>query len=219
MPPTVKASQIYRFFHIGDDEVFALRGVDITIEPGEFVAVTGPSGSGKSTLFACIAGLDDPDGGTVEIAGERISRRPESIRCSIRARSIGIVLQSGNLFPHLSAVGNVQLQQQLAGHSDPKRASDLLTILGLDHRLTALPGTLSGGEAARVALAVALAAEPSLLLCDEPTGEVDAATEQVVLETLQAQQRRGAAVLVATHSAALAGKADRVIRIADGELQ
>ena len=219
MSVALRASELYRFFHTGDDETMALRGVSLEVAAGELVALVGPSGSGKSTLLACLAGLDDPDGGRVEVLGTPISRQPEALRCRLRARSIGIVLQAGNLFSHLSVLDNVHLQRRIAGLPPGKRAEILLEELGLDAQMTKLPTALSGGETMRAALAVALAAEPPILVCDEPTAEVDELTEANVIATLKEQQRRGAAVLVATHSEALAGRADRIVRIADGRLE
>ena len=219
MGDVVTATNLYRFFHGGDDEVFALRGINLNVAAGEFVAIMGPSGSGKSTLFACLAGLDNPDGGTISIAGQRMTRQPERTRSMIRARSIGITLQSGNLFSHLSVVSQVRLQRRLARLPLTKAQDQLIATLGLEDRRHALPELLSGGEAARAALAVALSSEPAVLLCDEPTGEVDAQTEATIIDVLKAQQRRGAAVLVATHSASLARHADQLLLIADGAIQ
>lgn len=213
------ASNLYRFFHVGDEESFALRGVDLSVRAGEFVAVVGPSGSGKSTLLNCIAGLDDPDGGYVDIGGDRLSRRPERVRARIRAQRMGIMMQSGNLFPHLHVVDNVRLQQALSRKQHLPSVDDLLGAVGLHHRGLAMPETLSGGEAARAALAIALAVRPALLICDEPTGEVDGATETSILTTLKASQHGGAAIVVATHSTALAARADRIVRLSDGEVQ
>jgi putative ABC transport system ATP-binding protein len=207
--------ELYRFYHAGDDETAALRGVDVRLEPGELVALVGPSGSGKSTLLTCLAGLDEPDGGHVEIMGQRLSRRPEATRARLRARHIGILMQSGNLFDHLTVASNINLQIRLSG----KRNRDaLLERLGIGELANALPSQLSGGEAARAGLAVALAADPDILMCDEPTAEVDAETERCVLEFLDERRRRGCAVLVATHSAALAQQADRVLHISDGRI-
>ncbi len=130
-PVLVEAEDLYRFFHAADEETLALRGVSLQVRAGEVVAVTGPSGSGKSTLLACLAGLDDPDGGTVRIAGEIISRRPESVRASVRARHIGMLFQSGNLLEHLDLDANLALTQRLAGRSDPATRRHLLDQLGL----------------------------------------------------------------------------------------
>jgi putative ABC transport system ATP-binding protein len=207
--------ELYRFYHAGDDETAALKGVNVRLDPGELVALVGPSGSGKSTLLTCLAGLDEPDGGRVEIMGQRLSRRPEATRARLRARHIGILMQSGNLFDHLTVASNINLQIRLSGKSN---RDSLLERLGIGEVADALPSQLSGGEAARAGLAVALAADPEILMCDEPTAEVDAETERRILEFLDERRRRGCAILVATHSAALAQKADRVLHISDGRI-
>ncbi len=214
----LEAFDIYRFFHTRESETLALRGVSLGLSSGEIVALVGPSGSGKSTLLACLAGLDEPDGGHVELLGERFSRRPEAERARRRASGIGILLQSGNLFPALSVEDNLKLVMHLAGKVDDKRAETLLLQAGIVDRREARPGQLSGGELARAGLAVALAAKPSVLLADEPTGEVDATTEGSILELLREQCRAGLAILVATHSPALAASADRVIHLLDGRI-
>jgi putative ABC transport system ATP-binding protein len=216
--PAVRALDLYRFFHSGDDETLALRGVSLSVEAGEVVAVVGPSGSGKSTLLACLAGIDDPDGGTVHIGEERLSRRPELERTALRARSIGMLFQSGNLLEHLSVAGNVELAQRLGGVRDRSAAAELLSELGLGSRSGAHPSELSGGELCRAGLAVALANRPTLLLADEPTGEVDSATELRILELLYQQARRGVATVLVTHSDAVAAIADRVVTLADGQV-
>jgi putative ABC transport system ATP-binding protein len=217
MTAALEAESLYRFFHAGDDETLALRGVSLELAPGELVAVTGPSGSGKSTLLACLAGLDEPDGGVVRVAGERLSRRPEEDRARLRARSIGMLFQQANLVGHLSVDGNVALAQRLAGHTDgaPQR-EEILERCGLGPRAHALPRRLSGGELARAGLAVALANDPAVLLADEPTGELDEATARRVLGLLRERAGDGAAVLIVTHSAHVAAAADREIRLRDG---
>jgi putative ABC transport system ATP-binding protein len=216
--PTLEAVDLYRFFHAGDDEALALRGVSLTVAVGEVVAVTGPSGSGKSTLLACLAGLDEPDGGIVRIGGEVMSRRPEPERARLRARRIGMVFQSNNLLDHLSVDGNIALAQRLAGRPDAARRGELLESLGLASRAKARPSELSGGESARAGLAVALANQPVVLLADEPTGEVDHVTADRVLHLLQATARAGAAVVVVTHGEAVASAADRRIALIDGRV-
>jgi len=214
----LEARDLYRFFHAGDDETQALRGVSLSLEPGEMVAVLGPSGSGKSTLLACLAGLDEPDGGTVRIAGERITRRSEAERAMVRARGVGVLLQAGNLLDHLSVLGNVELAQRVAGTHDTGRARALLAELDLETHQDARPSTLSGGEAARAGLAVALANDPSVLLADEPTGELDRAGEGTVLELLTRLARAGGAVCVVTHSDHVAEAAARIVRLSDGSV-
>ncbi len=211
------ASGLYRFFHDGDDETAALKGVDLFLNPGEFVALMGPSGSGKSTLLACLAGLDTPDGGHVEIMGERLTRRSETRRARLRARHIGMLLQSGNMVEHLTVSENVALQCSLAGDTGDD-ASALFDQMGIAHRRDALPSQLSGGEVARAGLCVALAARPAILICDEPTAEVDAQTEQAILCVLKARCTGGSSVLVATHSQKLAAEADRIVAIRDGKV-
>jgi putative ABC transport system ATP-binding protein len=216
--PAIEAQNLYRFFHTADDEVLALRGVSLTVAPGEMLAVTGPSGSGKSTLLTCMAGLDEPDGGMVRVLDEPLTRRPESERATLRARRVGLVFQSGNLLAHLRVVDNVTVAQRLAGRSDARRPAELLDKVGLGGRGNAYPPQLSGGEAARAAVAVALANEPAVLLADEPTGELDAGNEDRVLTLLRACADAGGAVVVATHSRAVAAGADRTVSLRDGEL-
>jgi putative ABC transport system ATP-binding protein len=218
MTAVLTATGLYRFYHSGDDETVALRGVDLTLDKGGFTALVGPSGSGKSTLLACLAGLDDPDGGRVVLCGETMSRQPERSRARLRAREIGTLMQSGNLLEHLSVMDNMRLQQDLSGKSSEETRRDLLERLGLTHRAGALPSHLSGGEAARAGLAVALSSSPVLLICDEPTAEVDAIAEQAIIALLKEQALRGVAVLVATHSDALSRAADRIVRLNDGRV-
>jgi putative ABC transport system ATP-binding protein len=214
----LRASHLHRFFHAGDEEVQALRDVSLEIEEGELIAITGPSGSGKSTLVACLCGLDEPDGGTVWVGGERLSRRREGRRATLRARHIGLLLQAGNLVQHLTVDENVELVQRLAGRSDRRRRAELLDRLGIADRARALPGQLSGGETARAGLAVAVANHPAILLADEPTGEIDSESEVHVVDLLREEARRGGAVLVVSHSIAVTEAADTVLRILDGSV-
>jgi putative ABC transport system ATP-binding protein len=216
MSAVLEAQSLYRFFHAGDDETLALRGVSVALEPGEIVAVTGPSGSGKSTLLACLAGLDEPDGGMVSVAGERLSRRPEEARARMRSRNIGLLYQQVNLVGHLSVADNVAMAQRLAGRPV---SSDVLERCSIAHRAGARPAQLSGGELARAGLAVALANDPPVVLADEPTGELDEVTAERVLDLLAELAEAGAAVLVVTHSPQVAARADREIRLRDGQVQ
>jgi putative ABC transport system ATP-binding protein len=216
--PAVDAHDLYRFFHAGEEETLALRGVSLQVEAGEIVAVTGPSGSGKSTLLACLAGLDDPDGGGVRIAGQPVSRRPERERAAVRANQIGVLFQAGNLIDHLTVHDNVVFAQRLARHARRSRPAPdaLLERVGLAKRAGATPPQLSGGEATRAAIAVAVANAPLVILADEPTGELDDANEDRVLALLSSMAGDGAAVVIVTHSATVAGRADREIRLRDG---
>lgn len=212
------ADDLYRFYHVGDEEIRALRGVSLTLRPGELVAVMGTSGSGKSTLLACLAGLDDPDGGQVDLNGHRITRRPEGERARLRGQVVGTLLQADNLLSHLTVLENVLLPMRLAGPVDRLFARALLGQVGLTHRVHHLPGLLSGGELARAGLAVALAARPVVLLADEPTAEVDTETEHQLFGMLDQFRLQGGAVLISTHSPALAARADRVLHLTDGRL-
>ncbi|MGK2882847.1 MAG: ABC transporter ATP-binding protein [Mycobacterium sp.] len=216
--PALEATSLYRFFRAGDEEALALRGVSVTLHAGELVAVVGPSGSGKSTLMTCLAGLDDPDGGTVRIGGQRLSHQPEPLRARLRARHIGVLYQDRNLLGHLSVEQNVELVQQIAGGPAGSHPAVLLASLGIAERAAAYPDELSGGELARAGLAVALANDPLVVLADEPTGELDTATEAVVLAILRDRAASGSAILIASHSPAVAAAADRVIRLVDGQV-
>ncbi|MDH2415932.1 ABC transporter ATP-binding protein [Nocardioides sp. CER19] len=216
-PPALEARTLYRFFRADEEETLALQGVTLALAAGELVALSGPSGSGKSTLLSCLAGTDEPSGGTVWIGGERISGRTEADRAGLRARSIGTMAQSGNLLDHLTVAGNIRLAQSLVRRR-PADATQLLEGLGMAQRAHAYPGQLSGGERARASLAVAMANTPRVVLADEPTGELDQATEERLLQLLRQQARTGCAVLVASHSPAVSDAADRTLRLAEGRL-
>jgi putative ABC transport system ATP-binding protein len=215
MTTVVEAHSLYRFFHAGDDETLALRGVSLDLVAGEMVAVTGPSGSGKSTLLACLAGLDEPDGGMVRIGGERLSRRSEDVRARLRARHIGVLYQQSNLIGHLSVADNVAVARRLGGGGHD---GDVLERCAIGSRAHARPAQLSGGELARAGLAVALANDPPVVLADEPTGELDEVTAEAILDLLAARAAGGAAILIVTHSAAVAARADREIGLRDGQV-
>jgi putative ABC transport system ATP-binding protein len=214
----LEARDLYRFYHAGDDETLALRGVSLRVEAGEIVAISGVSGSGKSTLLACLAGLDEPTGGTVHVLGERMSRQSETRRARMRSRSIGMLFQSANLLAHLDVRSNVLLAQRLAGRLDSTRVEALLAGLGLAARSHARLTELSGGELARAGLAVALANDPPLLLADEPTGELDTETAREIVALLRARATGGIAVLAVTHNAVLTDAADRVLELESGRL-
>ncbi|WP_295697391.1 ABC transporter ATP-binding protein [Lapillicoccus sp.] len=215
----LSADRLYRFFRNGEDESLALRGVSLSVEPGEIVAVVGPSGCGKSTLLACLAGLDEPDGGTVRVGGERVSHRSEADRARLRSRRIGVLLQSRNLLAHLDVRSNVRLARAMSPRALPAVGlDDLLDSVGMMARAHAYPEQLSGGELARAGLAVALANAPDVLLADEPTGELDGETERQVLDLLRATAGSGCALLVVTHSRQVTGIADRVIALRDGQV-
>jgi putative ABC transport system ATP-binding protein len=219
MTLVLKARNLAKTYDTGGAKVLALRGVDLAIERGEFVAVMGPSGCGKSTLLNLLAGLDRPTAGEVWLDGDRIDGLSEAELARLRRRKVGFVFQFFNLMPALSAVENVELPMLLAGRSrkDARRsASDLMSDLGVGDKCPAAPVQLSGGQQQRVALARALANTPDLVLGDEPTGNLDSAAAREVLALLRSARERGQTLLVVTHDARVAAAADRVIALRDG---
>jgi putative ABC transport system ATP-binding protein len=211
---------VFKIYREGDTETVALRGASLGLDEGEFVSLVGPSGSGKTTLLWIMAGLTVPAAGRVLFQGVDLTRADEAERARIRARKIGLVFQRGNLIPFLNAEENVAMAVKLAGGSKAgKKARELLASLGLEARRRHYPRQLSGGEAQRVAIALALVNDPVLLLGDEITGELDSATSTTVLEILLGVQReRAMTVLTVTHNPWLAGQAGRQLHIADGLL-
>ena len=203
-----------------DGRIAALEGVSFRIEPGEFVAVTGPSGCGKSTLLNLIGALDRATSGSIVVGGERVEHLSDPAR--YRATVVGFVFQFHNLIPTLTALENVQLP--MLGRELPRaqrvaRARELLEEVGLSDRARSYPPTLSGGERQRVAIARALANEPRLLLADEPTGALDTATGEQIVDLLQSVRgQRGTTILLVTNDPDVAGAADRILRIRDGRL-
>ena len=220
--PVVRLSGLTRSFSQGGETIVVLRGVDLTIAPGEIVALLGPSGSGKSTLLQAVGLLEGGFGGKIEIGGEDASALSSDERTRLRRDSIGFVYQFHHLLPDFSGQENVVLPQLVAGVERgvaDVRARELLGALGLGARLDHRPSQLSGGEQQRVAVARALANRPSLVLADEPTGNLDEVTAQKVLdEFLRLVRGHGSAALIATHNEALAAKMDRVVRLHEGVL-
>lgn len=204
----------------GSARVEILRGIDLTVSAGETVALLGPSGSGKSSLMAVLAGLERPGGGSVHVAGQDFARLDEDALAVARRGRIGIVLQAFHLLPTMTALENVAVPLELAGERDAfARAEKELAAVGLGHRTAHYPAQLSGGEQQRVAIARALVGRPSLLFADEPTGNLDTATGQSIMDLLFARQAaRGATLFVITHDPALAARCARVIELADGRI-
>jgi ABC-type lipoprotein export system ATPase subunit len=213
-------NNLYKIYKEGVIETVALRGAELKVDSGEFVAITGRSGAGKSTLLNLIGGLATPSAGQVVIDGEDITHMNEGERAAFRRDHIGIVYQMDNLIPFLSALENVMLPMQAAKRSDSKtRAMQLLDEVGLKERLNHKPAQLSGGERQRVAIAVALANEPSLLLADELTGELDSQTADKVMDILGGlNANRKLTLVVVTHNKTVAARARRQVKIADGKM-
>jgi len=207
-------------FHRGAEEVVALDGVDLTIDPGEFVALIGPSGSGKSTLLHLAGGLDQPDSGRILIGDRDLATLSIGERAKLRRREVGFVFQFFHLIPTLTVLENVELPLMLDGAKSNGRTSDLLDRVGIGHRADHLPGELSGGELQRAAIARALVAHPQVILADEPTGNLDSATSEAVLALLSEQvAESGAALVMVTHDRDVAARAPRVHTLRDGKLE
>ncbi len=221
--PVVELSGLTRSFEQGGERIDVLRGVDLAVQPGEIVALLGPSGSGKSTMLQAVGLLEGGFGGRIAIAGVEASALPSDGRTKVRREHLGFVYQFHHLLPDFTAQENVVLPQLVTGKPRADcdvRARELLTALGLGHRLSHRPSQLSGGEQQRVAVARALANRPTLVLADEPTGNLDEHTADIVLEQFLALVRgEGSAALVATHNERLAARMDRVVRLHDGVLE
>jgi len=218
----VRTENLRKDLKLGEVVVHAVRGVSLSVAPGEFLGIIGPSGSGKSTLLGLIGGLDTPTSGEIYIDGEDITHLDERALTRVRNEKIGFVFQFFNLIPTLTALENVALPIQFARHrkfGPTKRARELLELLGLGDRMNHRPSQLSGGQQQRVAIARALANEPPLLLCDEPTGNLDTEASDVVMTALHnVQQQTGTTVIVVTHDMDVAAQTDRLVALVDGQI-
>jgi lipoprotein-releasing system ATP-binding protein len=221
MSEVLKLTGLTRAFEQGGVRIEVLKGIDLSIMPGEIVALLGPSGSGKSTMLQAVGLLEGGFGGRIEVAGHDASAMNADQRTDLRRTSIGFVYQFHHLLPDFTAMENVVLPQLVSGHdqAQAERARELLSALGLSSRITHRPNQLSGGEQQRVAVARALANRPRLVLADEPTGNLDEATaDKVFDEFLRLVRESGAAALIATHNERLALRMDRVLRLHEGRL-
>ncbi|HUL76742.1 MAG TPA: ABC transporter ATP-binding protein [Vicinamibacteria bacterium] len=224
MPPLIQIESLRKDYHVGDVTVHALRGVDLTIDKGAFVAVVGASGSGKSTLMNILGLLDQPSAGRYRLAGEDVSGHDRDRRAGLRSRTIGFVFQSFNLLPRTTALENVELPLLYNGSHLPtderhRRARALLEAVGLGGRTHHTPAQLSGGQQQRVAIARSLVNSPELVLADEPTGNLDSRTSVEIMEILQRLNRdTGLTVVLITHERDIAEYAERVIVFRDGRV-
>jgi len=219
--PVIALKDVSLTLGTGATTVHVLKGVSLTVNRGETAGIVGPSGSGKSTLLMVLAGLEKVDAGEVSIAGQRIDGRSEDEIAAFRGRNIGIVFQSFHLIPNMTALENVAVPLELAGHADPfGTAARELAAVGLAERVTHYPGELSGGEQQRVAIARALAPQPPILIADEPTGNLDQATGKQISDLIFAKaEERGMTLLLVTHDPSLAARCDRQIAMRSGRIE
>jgi putative ABC transport system ATP-binding protein len=219
--PALEVRGVRKTFEAENAPVRALRGVDLTVARGTFLALMGPSGCGKSTLLNLVAGLDVADEGVIKVAGEEVTGSTEDELARMRRRHIGIVFQFFNLLEGMTVLENVALPAIIAGRkrkAAETRARDLLDLLGIGDKVSAMPGVLSGGQRQRLAIARALANEPTLLLADEPTGALDSAGGQEVIELLSRLHAGGQTIVLVTHDPDVAAAADTVLRMRDGRI-
>ena len=219
--PAVEITGVYRTFEQDTAPVRALRGADLTVRTGEFVAVMGPSGCGKSTMLNLVAGLDVPDEGEVVIAGETLAGKNENELAIMRRQHVGIVFQFFNLLEGMTVLENVVMPAVIAGRkrkAAESRARDLLDLLGIGDKAKQAPGVLSGGQRQRLAIARALANEPTIVLADEPTGALDSEGGEEVLELFRRLHLGGQTILMVTHDQPVADAAERIVRMKDGRV-
>jgi putative ABC transport system ATP-binding protein len=218
----VVAQNLIKTYRVGEIEVHALRGVELKIDAGEFVAIVGPSGSGKSTLFNILGGLTPPTSGTVLIDGRDLVKMSEGDRTQLRKTTVGFVFQKYNLLPTLTGGDNIEIARHIAGKNGRERDpqfEEILKLLGIGSRLHHKPRALSGGEQQRIAIARALVNHPALLLADEPTGNLDTENSTAVLSVLQGLNKRlGQTILMITHNPEAAAYADRIVTMRDGRI-
>ncbi|MBM3761533.1 MAG: ABC transporter ATP-binding protein [Acidobacteria bacterium] len=220
-PPLIEIRDLKKTYRLGDVDVHALRGVNLSVADGEFLAIVGHSGSGKSTLFNILGGLTPATSGTIHLGGEDLLAMSDSDRTRMRRGTVGFVFQKYNLLPTLNAQDNIALAQELAGRNNMNEPwfKEILESLGLAHRLTHKPRAMSGGEQQRVAIARALINRPKILLADEPTGNLDTENSVAVLDILRKLNKQyGQTILMITHNPEAADFADRKVRMKDGHV-
>jgi putative ABC transport system ATP-binding protein len=217
--PVIQLENVWKTYRMGDVKVEALRGIDISIRPGEFVAITGPSGSGKSTMMNMVGALDVPTRGKILLDGKDISKMHESHLAEIRGKKIGFVFQQFNLISTLNALENVMLPMDFQDSEDSmKRAENALELVGLKDRMNHKPKELSGGQQQRVAIARALANDPEVILADEPTGNLDSKTGKEIMSLFDKLHKQGKTVILITHDINLVNYGERIIKLMDGKV-
>lgn len=215
----IEAQSLIKTYQLGESKVVALNGIDLQVEKGEIVAITGSSGSGKSTLMHILGCLDHPDSGTYILGGEDVSKLPPNRLAEIRNRNIGFVFQNFNLLPRLNALENAELPLLYAGESEAKdRAEEALRIVGLGDRMYHAPTQLSGGERQRVAIARAIVTDPAIILADEPTGNLDTRTGEEIMAIVEELNVQGHTIIIVTHEEAVANHCRRQVHIRDGRI-
>ncbi len=215
----IQAQSLVKTYQLGESQVVALNGIDFQVEKGEIIAITGSSGSGKSTLMHILGCLDRPDSGIYILEGEDVSMLSPNRLAEIRNRNIGFVFQSFNLLPRLNALENVELPLLYAGAPEAKdRAEEALRIVGLEDRMRHEPAQLSGGELQRVAIARATVTDPTIILADEPTGNLDTKTGEEIIVIFQQLNAQGRTIIIVTHEQAVANHCRRQIHIQDGKV-
>ncbi|HEU0123473.1 MAG TPA: ABC transporter ATP-binding protein [Bryobacteraceae bacterium] len=219
--PIINIRDLRKTFRSGEVDVHALRGVDLAVERGEFLAIVGPSGSGKSTLFHILGGLTPPTAGTVAIDGKDLMRMSDSDRTNLRKRTVGFVFQKYNLLPTLTVGDNIEIARDIAANREPLDAQfkEVLAVLGIANKLDRKPRQLSGGEQQRVAIARSIVNHPAILLADEPTGNLDTENSNAVLQLMRDLNKKiGQTILMITHNPEAAAFADRTVYMRDGQL-
>jgi putative ABC transport system ATP-binding protein len=217
----IEVNDLKKIYHVGDVEVPALRGVNLTVAAGQFLCVVGPSGSGKTTLFHILGGLTSPTSGAITVEGHDLLKMSDADRTRLRRNTVGFVFQKYNLLPTLTAEQNIEIARDIAGKTGGKdgQFEGILSLLGLEGRLHHKPRALSGGEQQRVAIARAIVNSPAILLADEPTGNLDTENSQVVLDLLRRLNRQfHQTILMITHNPEAAAYGDRIVKMRDGRI-